>query len=219
MNDNNNEISENESQVNTIPVEENDKNTKKKKFPFVIILLLFLVLAGYFLFSNKDMIFKNKEGERETPTEDTQVVDKEDEKDNSSLEEEKKETNNTEDKKDSSNNTSESSNTGSQENTNDQNSSTTPDNSFQDSSEVLIEPSGTRLYLYEESYIGMDNVGFQHISSTVNSITVDVIINEDTQRYTIPFGQETKINHLKNLIVVNEVTEDSDNPYYSITFK
>lgn len=219
MNDNNNEMPKNETQVTTPPTEENNENNKKGKFPWIIIFLLLLALAGYLFFSNKDMFIKNKDGEKETPTENIQVVDKENEETKKDdLEDEKDETNTTDDKKTPSNNTTESSNTGNGGTNNNQASSTTPGTSSQDSSEVSIEPSGTILYLYEESLMGMDGVDFQHISSTATSITVDVTINEDTQRYTIPFGQETKISHLKNLIVVNEVTDDDDK-YYSITFK
>ena len=60
MNENNNEVSVNESQVSTTPIEENVQNTKKKKFPFVIIFLILLVFAGYFFFSNKDMFLNDE---------------------------------------------------------------------------------------------------------------------------------------------------------------
>ena len=215
MNENNNEVSVNESQVSTTPIEENVQNTKKKKFPFVIIFLILLVFAGYFFFSNKDMFLKGKE-EKATPSESIKVDEKEEnkeeEKDSSKPEQENKDSDkdNKEEQKEPSNNTSEPTNTNSPENSNDQTSSPVSDNPSQNSSDIVIQPSGIIMYLYEESYMEMDGVGFEHISSTSNSITVDVTIHDNTQRYTIPFGQETKINHLKNLVVVNDATDSYD---------
>ena len=82
----------------------------------------------------------------------------------------------------------------------------------------IEEIPGTVLYLYEDSTMGMDGASFEYVSHTDSEIVVNVSINEGTpKKYTFKYGQEYKVDGVKNKIAITLGTYD-DAPQFSITF-
>ena len=86
------------------------------------------------------------------------------------------------------------------------------------SSGEIEEIPGTVLYLYVDSTMGMDGASFEYISHNDSEIVVNVSINEGTpKKYTFKYGQEYKVDGIKNKIDITLGTYD-DAPQFSITF-
>ncbi len=68
--------------------------------------------------------------------------------------------------------------------------------------------AGAILYLYEGSSIGIDDTDFKYVSHTSSQLVVDVTVNGNTQTVTFPFGQQVKVNGIKNQIVAEYSAED-----------
>ncbi|MBQ3306731.1 MAG: hypothetical protein IJG68_00900 [Bacilli bacterium] len=78
----------------------------------------------------------------------------------------------------------------------------------------IEEIPGTTLYLYSDGSIGMDGMNFEYVSSNSGVLNVNITINGSTKNYNLPIGQETKIDNLKNPILV-----EAEDDYFLINFR
>lgn len=168
----------------------------------LIMILLILGLGGYFVYSNKDNWFG-------TNTHTEMIVEDEETTRTKGKEKEEIETTKEETKEEA------------QETPKPQ-ESTAPSNneeSFSGTEEITfgggtdpttgeIDYAGAVFYIYEGSSVGIDDIEFKYVSHSSSQVVVDVIVKGNTQTVTFPFGQQVKVNGIKNPIVAEYSEED-----------
>lgn len=194
---------------------------KKSKAPLICVLIVLLVGiagVGYYL-ATKDQASNNEEPKQEEKKEEKkeskekeETKKEEKEKVEEKKEEEKEETTKQEEKKETTTQTQQT------EKQPEQQVTTQPEPTTTATDEVE-QISGQILYLYNESYIGVDDIlAFEHISGSSSPIVVEITVKDSKKKYTINLGEEIKVDGLKNKLVFEKV-DDDDDFYFKIIFK
>ena len=200
--------------VETATPAEVPKKEKSVLFPLIMVILI-LCLGGYFAFNFYMNNMKgNSNNTGSSSTEDSTVVEntktKEKETGKDKEETTEKEETKEETPKSEASTAPENNGTTNTENT------TQPENNTSTEVDLI---AGTILYLYsgEGNGIGADDVFFRYVSHTGSQLVVDISFNDGpAQRTTFTFGQQKKVDGIKNPIVIEQ---DPSEEYFLINFK